>query len=86
MKEHITREDLFRLAAEIIREVKKIQQPAIPNTNLNEEWLKSKTVRKMLDISAGTLQNIRITGKIRYRKVLGSYYYKKSDILQLFKE
>jgi len=40
----------------------------------------------MLDISAGTLQNIRVNGKIRYKKVLGSYYYSKSDILKLFDE
>ena len=86
MKEPITKEDLWQFAAEIIMEVKKITQPSPNQTDgINNEWLKSKVVRKMLDISPGTLQNIRITGKIRYKKVLGSYYYSKSDILKLFK-
>jgi hypothetical protein len=86
MKEPITKEDLWQFAAEIIKEVKKIIQP-LPNQadSVNDEWLKSKIVRKMLDISPGTLQNIRITGKIRFKKVLGSYYYSKSDIMKLFK-
>lgn len=87
MKEPVTKEDLLQFAAEIIREVKKIVQPS-PNQadGVNDEWLKSKVVRKMLDISPGTLQNIRITGKIRFKKVLGSYYYSKSDIMKLFKD
>lgn len=86
MKEPITKEDLWQFAAEIIREVKKISLPATQTVSIGEEWLKSKAVRKILDISPGTLQNIRITGKIRYKKVLGSYYYSKSDIQKLFKE
>lgn len=87
MKEPITKEDLWQFAAEIIREVKKISLPgASQSVSIADEWLKSKAVRKILDISSGTLQNIRVTGKIRYKKVLGSYYYSKSDIQKLFKE
>lgn len=87
MKEPITKEDLWQFAAEIIREMKKINLPvANQTTSITDEWLKSKAVRKILDISPGTLQNIRVTGKIRYKKVLGSYYYSKSDILKLFKD
>lgn len=87
MKEPITKEDLWQFAAEIIREVKKITRSlSNEDDGISNEWLKSKTVRKMLDISPGTLQNIRVTGKIRYKKVLGSYYYSKSDIQNLFKE
>jgi hypothetical protein len=74
MKESITKEDLWQFAAEIIREVKKITHPSLGQVdNVNNEWLKSKVVRAMLDISHVTLQNIRITGKIRFKKVLGSY-------------
>ncbi|PZR22318.1 MAG: DNA-binding protein [Flavobacterium psychrophilum] len=87
MKESITKEDLWQFAAEIIREVKKITQSSNNQTDeVNNEWLKSKAVRKILDISPGTLQNIRIAGKIRFKKVLGSYYYSKSDIQKLFKD
>ena len=87
MKEPITKEDLWQFAAEIIKEIKKINlRVGNQTTSLGDEWLKSKAVRKILDISPGTLQNIRVTGKIRYKKVLGSYYYSKSDIQKLFKE
>jgi DNA-directed RNA polymerase subunit F len=87
MNDPITKEDLWQFVAEIIREVKKITKPLTNETDgISNEWLKSKAVRKILDISPGTLQNIRVTGKIRYKKVLGSYYYSKSDIQKLFKE
>jgi len=51
---------------------------------LQPEWLKSKAVRKLLDISAGSVQNLRVSQKVRFKKVLGSYYYNKEDLLKLF--
>lgn len=48
------------------------------------EWLRSKAVRKLMDISPATLQNLRIAGKIRHRKILGSYYYNRKDLQNLF--
>ncbi|HSD06403.1 MAG TPA: hypothetical protein VLC96_04080 [Flavobacterium sp.] len=53
---------------------------------LNPEWLKSRVVRKLMDMSAASLQNLRITGKVRFKKVLGSYYYNKSDLMDLFND
>lgn len=50
------------------------------------EWLKSRVVRKLMDMSPGSLQNLRVTGKVRLKKVLGSYYYNKSDLTNLFNE
>jgi hypothetical protein len=51
---------------------------------LHPEWIKSSRVRKLLDISPATLQNLRISGKIGYRKIGGSYYYAKTDLYNLF--
>ena len=39
--------------------------------------VKEQTIRSLMYISAGTLQTLRITGKVRYRKVMGSYYYRR---------
>jgi hypothetical protein len=50
------------------------------------DWLRSKAIRKMMDISPATLQNLRITGKIRHKKVMGSYYYNRSDLQKLFQD
>lgn len=41
---------------------------------------KSYEVRKLLNISAGTLQNLRINGTLAYTKIGGLMYYKYSDI------
>jgi hypothetical protein len=41
-------------------------------------------VRKLLDISAGSVQNLRTSQKVRFKKVLGSYYYNKEDLQKLF--
>lgn len=84
---YITNDDLEKFRVSLIEDIKKILQTYhSENTENNEntEWLRSKMIRKILNISPGTLQNLRTSGKIRYRKVLGSYYYSKSDLLKLF--
>ncbi|WP_116788620.1 DNA-binding protein [Flavobacterium psychrotrophum] len=87
MKEPFTKEDLWQFASEIIREVTKINNPLTNQSEvISDEWLKSKAVRKILDISAGSLRNLRITCKLRYKKVMGSYYYNKADLLGLFND
>lgn len=50
------------------------------------EWIRSKAIRKIMDISPATLQNLRVSGKIRFKKVMGSYYYNKHDLLNLFND
>jgi hypothetical protein len=43
-------------------------------------WIKSHQVQRMLGISPGTLQNLRINGTIPYSKVGGVLFYNKKDI------
>ncbi|WP_346432738.1 hypothetical protein [Flavobacterium piscisymbiosum] len=38
----------------------------------------------MLDISPGSVQNLRVRGKVRFKKVLGVYYYNREDLQKLF--
>jgi hypothetical protein len=40
------------------------------------QWLKSSEVRKLLKISSGTLQNLRINGTLNFYKIGGILYYK----------
>jgi hypothetical protein len=42
-----------------------------PGQGQSKQWLKSVDVRKMLNISPGTLQNLRINGTLRYTKIGG---------------
>jgi hypothetical protein len=51
-----------------------------PGQGQSKQWLKSNEVRKMLNISPGTLQNLRINGTLRFSKIGGMMYYKLEDI------
>lgn len=85
--ENITKQDLSNLKNEIISEIKLlITNCSIQNekNNMNWEWLRSKAVRKILEISPATLQNLRISSKIRSKKIMGSYYYNSTDLKRLF--
>jgi lipoate synthase len=88
MNESVTKDDLRQFGLVLVSNIRKImeKEPAKPEEELHPDWLKSRRVRKMLDISPGTLQSLRITGKVRYKKVLGSYYYHKGDLHGLFGE
>jgi len=88
MSEAVTKEDLRQFGLLLLDKIRIImRETGSSQTELaNPEWLKSKAVRKLLDISAGSVQNLRMTQKVRFKKVLGSYYYNKEDLLKLFKD
>ncbi len=54
-----------------------------PGQGQSKQWLKSYEVRKLLNISPGTLQNLRVNGTLRYTKIGGLLYYKYEDITKL---
>ena len=76
----ITREDLKTFKNELLTEMKAIVQPA---QGPAKQWIKSVDVRKLLSISPGTLQNLRINGTLRFTKVGGMMYYTLEDIQKL---
>jgi hypothetical protein len=86
MNDNITKDDLRQFGLLLVAQFKQIieNNQYKENDSLNPEWLKSRIVRKLMDMSAASLQNLRITGKVRFKKVLGSYYYNKSDLMNLF--
>ncbi|WP_428327886.1 helix-turn-helix domain-containing protein [Mucilaginibacter sp.] len=75
--ELITRDDLREFKNELLIELKQIMQPG---QGQSKKWLKSSEVRKMLNISPGTLQNLRINGTLRFTKIGSIMYYKLEDI------
>ena len=75
--ELITREDLRDFKNELLKELKQIMQPG---QGQSKKWLKSSEVRKMLNISPGTLQNLRINGTLRFTKIGSIMYYKLEDL------
>ena len=77
----ITIEDLIEFKKELLEEIKKIIESQ--NSTQTKKWLKSTEVRKLLNISPGTLQNLRINGTLSYTKIGGTIYYANQDIDKL---
>lgn len=80
----ITKDDLRQLRMLLVNDIEKILKDKFSANEEVPEWLRSKAVRSLMNISPGTLQNLRITGKVRHKKVMGSYYYNRTDLLKLF--
>lgn len=82
--ELITKEDFNRFKQELFTELKNILQPS-PSIAA-KRWLKSYEVMKMLKISQGTLQNLRIKGTLHPQKIGGTLYFDFEEIEQLLKK
>lgn len=75
----ITQEDLTEFKVELFDELKKYFSKKDENATPNK-WLKSHQVQRLLSISPGTLQNLRINGTIPYTKIGGVIFYAQEDI------
>ena len=76
----VTKEDLHHLKNELLEEIKLLLEK---ENRVQKEWLRSSEVRTLLNISAGTLQTLRINGTLSYTKVGGTLYYSYKDIQKL---
>jgi hypothetical protein len=79
----ITKRDLQQFKLELLQELKELFGK---ENKPRAEWLRSAEVRKMLKISSGTLQNLRISGALRSTKVGGMHYYNYEDIERLLQQ
>jgi hypothetical protein len=73
----VTKKDLEDFKKELFTLLTTLNLPQVLD---QPKWLKNTDVKKMLNISASTLQNLRFTGELAYSKIGGTYYYKQSDI------
>ena len=77
----LTTDDLREFKTDLIEEIKKLlRQNGIQPV---KKWLKSPEVRKLLNISPGTLQNLRVNGTLPYTKIGGVIYYDSDDIQKM---
>jgi hypothetical protein len=76
--EIVTREDLNQFRLLLLEDLKSLMAPAVNGDH--KKWLRSKEVRALLKISPGTLQNLRITGKLHPSKIGGIFYYRQEEI------
>lgn len=85
----ITSEDLEQFKWEFLELIKEhIDKRLGKITPAAEErqWLKSHQVQRMLGISPGTLQTLRINGTIPYTKIGGIIFYDKKNIQQIMED
>jgi hypothetical protein len=79
--ELLTTKDLESLRESLLAEIRRLLGP---EKEKQKNWLKSREVRKILKVSAGSLQNLRISGKLNPKKIGGTYYYSADEVNSLF--
>ncbi|OBX21193.1 helix-turn-helix protein [Gelidibacter algens] len=80
----ITTDDLRDFKLELLDDIKKIL------TNQSQgrlkKYLKSSEVMDLLQISPGTLQNLRLNGTLPYTKVGGILFYDSEEIQKVLND
>jgi len=77
----ITSDDLQKFKQEILSEIQANFQKY--EAASRSRWLKSIEVRKLLRVSAGTLQTLRLNGTLKFAKLGGIIYYDQAHVHQL---
>lgn len=79
----ITTDDLMEFKLELLDEIKQLLSRQSGTTQ--KRYIKSVEVMKLLQISPGTLQNLRINRTLPFTKIGGIIYYDLADIHGLMK-
>lgn len=80
----ITTDDLRDFKMELLDDIKKILAKQASGTL--KKYLKSSEVMEILQISPGTLQNLRINGTLPFSKMGGIIYYDSEDIQKVMRD
>ena len=79
--EVVTKEDLQAFRVVLLNDLKQLigeqKQPVV------KKWLKSAEVRELLSLSAGKLQNLRISGRLPFSRIGGILYYQYEVVEKL---
>ena len=77
----LTVDDLSDFKRQLLFEIKSLLKEHVGQPS--KKWLKSRDVRKMLSISPGTLQNLRVNGTLPYTRVGGVIYHDLEQIQKM---
>ncbi len=75
--EVLTKEDLFEFRETLIKDFTLL---LTQKNEIKKEWLKSTEVRKLLNISPGTLLTLRVNKTLSYTRIGSIIYYASADI------
>ncbi|ASO07459.1 helix-turn-helix domain-containing protein [Arenibacter algicola] len=80
----ITTDDLRDFKIELMEGIKQLLSKQANGTL--KRYLRSSEVMELLNISSGTLQNLRINGTLPYTKMGGILFYDTEDIQTIMKK
>ena len=71
--EVLTKDDLLHFKQDLLSELRQILKA--PAAEPTKKWIKSDEVKKLLNVSPGTLQTLRINRTLQFTKIGGIIYY-----------
>lgn len=74
--ELLTKEDLYQFKSELLQEIRGLVQAK----HQPKKWLKTDEVKKLLQVSPGTLQTLRINGTLQFSRIGNIIYYDAEHI------
>lgn len=77
----VTLADLEKFRVTLMMDIKSMLEGHLSKPA--KRWLKSHEVKKLLNISYGTLQTLRNNGKLPYTRIGGLIYYDATEIDQI---
>jgi hypothetical protein len=77
-----TKTDLENLKAELVKEIAGL----INHLSTPNPYVKSKEAQKIIGCSSTKLEALRYNGKLPYKKIGGTVYFKRTDLMNLFEE
>jgi hypothetical protein len=84
--EIVTKEDFQIFRMQLLADIKAILAAHTAEPKAALEGYKTKDVRRILGCCYNTLKSLRISRKIRTKKVGGTIYYNKEDVRRLVEE
>lgn len=75
--EIITREDLNQFRSHLLKDISEIINS---KPNHSKKWLSVKETKDLLNLSTGTLQNLRVKGILTHSKIGALVYYSAQEI------
>ncbi|MCT4588329.1 MAG: helix-turn-helix domain-containing protein [Carboxylicivirga sp.] len=84
LTELLTTSDLVDFRRALLSDIDKLLKERIKPTP--KTWLKSSEAKALLQVSNGTLQNMRNNGSLPFTKIGGVIYYNREDIQKMLLE
>ncbi|MGX5854408.1 helix-turn-helix domain-containing protein [Dyadobacter jiangsuensis] len=80
----VTVADLEKFKEQMLSEMRRLLTGG--GTQHAKQWLKSREVRKLLDVSPGKLHAMRVSRQLAFMRIGGVIYYDRVEIEKMFEK